>query len=113
MDKFLTFLESLRTEDNAILIESIASGYKVINENALYNDGTGKWHSEYQSKLKAKKEDGSYAYDNESLKYIIEDCKAALDALPDSPKAGQYQDEIHYCVAELRRRQAEASNRIR
>jgi hypothetical protein len=112
MDKFLTFLESLRTEDNAILIESIADGYKVINENALYNDGTGKWHSEYQDKLRMKKEDGSYVYDNESLKYIIQDCKDAIEAMPDNPKAGQYADEIHYCAAELRRRQAEQAKRM-
>lgn len=106
MDKFLNFLESLRTDENSLLLESIAKGYVVINENALYSDGTGRWHSEYQDKLRAKKEDGSYVYDNESLRYIIDDCKAALDAMPDNPKAGQYEDEIHYCAAELRRRQA-------
>ena len=39
------------------------------------------------------------------LQYIIWDCKGALEAMPDSPKAGYYQDEINYCVMELERRQ--------
>ena len=111
MDKFLTFLESLRTDDNSLLIESISNGYKVINENALYTDHTGKWHSEYIDKLKARNEDGSYVYPDSSLKYIIQDCTNALDAMPENPKAGQYQDEIHYCASELRRRQQGASKR--
>ncbi len=105
MKKFLTFLEALHEKGDEQLIETIAKGFLTINENALYNDNTGKWHSEYQAKLKARKEDGSYVYDDASLKYIIKDCNDALDAFPENPKAGQYADEIHYCATELRRRQ--------
>lgn len=38
------------------------------------------------------------------LNYIILDCKEAIQNLPDNPKNGDYQDEIHYCAAELQRR---------
>jgi hypothetical protein len=108
MDKFLTFLESLRTKDNVALIESIKSGYKLINENAAYNDGTGEWHSETQAKFKEKNEDGSYAYSDESLKSIIQECKDAVKSLPSdatNTEYGEYEDTIHYCADELRRRQ--------
>jgi len=39
-----------------------------------------------------------------TLRSIIKDCQAALKAMPDTPKAGWYQDEIHYCGMELKRR---------
>ena len=32
------------------------------------------------------------------------DCSRALEAMPDNPKAGQYQDEILYCAMELNKR---------
>lgn len=57
------------------------------------------WHSEYQQSLKSR--------DLASLEYIIADCQAAIDAMPDNPKAGQYADEIHYCRAEIARRQSQ------
>ena len=50
-------------------------------------------HTKYPKSLK----DMSVA----QLQYIIWDCKGALEAMPDSPKAGYYQDEINYCVMEL------------
>jgi len=53
-------------------------------------------HAKYQRKVKVMTE-------NELL-WTIADCKGALAAMPDSQKAGYYQDEIYYCAAELRRR---------
>jgi hypothetical protein len=58
-----------------------------------YGDGTGKWHSQTITKFKV--------LSDESLKYIMFDCRQALKAMPDNPKAGQYMDEIHYCLMEL------------
>jgi hypothetical protein len=53
-------------------------------------------HIKYPKSLKSKS--------IESLRYIIRDCKAALSAMPDNPKAGYYADEINYCVMELHSR---------
>jgi len=53
-------------------------------------------HSEYQEKIKD--------YSIEQLRFVIQDCKGALAAMPNSPKAGYYQDEIHYCAMELKKR---------
>lgn len=39
-----------------------------------------------------------------SLRFIIRDAKEALAAMPDSPKAGYYADEINYAAMELQRR---------
>ena len=66
----------------------------------LYNDGTGKWHTQTMKRYKG--------LDIESLKYIMFDCRQALKAMPDNPKAGQYIDEIHYCLMELSRRRINA-----
>ena len=41
---------------------------------------------------------------NESLRYIIEDCRNAMEANPSSDKWGQYADEVHYCHMEIKRR---------
>ena len=57
---------------------------------------SGQWHSDYMDKCRTRTV--------ESLRYVIEDCRSAILAMPDNPKAGQYQDEIHYCHMELRRR---------
>jgi len=54
------------------------------------------WHTSYPKTLKNKSV--------ESLRYIIEDCKKAIQAMPDNPKNGQYQDTIHYCAMELENR---------
>lgn len=40
----------------------------------------------------------------ESLQYSINDCKEAIKAFPENPKANYYQDEIHVYSAELRKR---------
>lgn len=53
-------------------------------------------HSKYQKKVR-KMTDAS-------LKFVIKDCKEALEANPEGPKAGYYTDEIHYCAGELHRR---------
>mgnify|MGYP003651747987 CR=1 FL=1 len=60
---------------------------------ANYFDGDGKWHSEYMKLCKSRTMD--------ELIHVKEDCKRAIDAMPDNPKAGQYADEIHYCNMEL------------
>jgi hypothetical protein len=66
----------------------------------LYNDGTGKWHTQTMERYRD--------LDIESLKYIMFDCRQALNAMPDNPKAEQYMDEIHYCLMELARRRINA-----
>ena len=53
-------------------------------------------HSAYQRKVKKMS--------SSSLWRVIKDCKAALEAYPENPNAGYYQDEIHYCAMELNRR---------
>jgi len=62
----------------------------------VWGDGTGKWHSQTIKRFRH--------LPKESLKYIIFDCYRALEAMPDNPKAGQYQDEISYAGMELKRR---------
>ncbi len=39
-----------------------------------------------------------------ALRYAIVDCRGAIDAFPEGPKAGYYADEIHVYAAELRDR---------
>ena len=65
-----------------------------------HNYGTGKWHTQTIERYRD--------LDIESLKYIMFDCRQALNAMPDNPKAGQYMDEIHYCLMELARRRINA-----
>jgi hypothetical protein len=55
-------------------------------------------HAEYQRQIKTKS--------TIELHFIIKDCKEAIVAIPDGPKAGYYADEIHYCAMELRARQS-------
>jgi hypothetical protein len=57
----------------------------------------GNWHSDYIKLCKTRS--------IESLRYVIDDCRAAIQALPDNIKSGQYQDEINYCLMELKRRE--------
>ena len=57
----------------------------------------GNWHTETIASYKVKPSD--------QLKFIIKDCQEALVAMPDSPKAGQYMDCIHYAAMELNERQ--------
>lgn len=53
-------------------------------------------HTEYLKKVKK--------LDEAALRFIIKDCQQAMAAMPDNPKNGYYQDEIHYCSMELNRR---------
>ena len=54
------------------------------------------WHNDYMSRVK-----NMSGY---QLHYVINDCKEALAANPDTPKSNQYLDEILYCQAEIKRR---------
>jgi hypothetical protein len=40
----------------------------------------------------------------QSLRFTIKDAQEALEANPDNPNNGFYQDEINYCANELNRR---------
>uniref|UniRef100_A0A6M3LDF1 Uncharacterized protein n=1 Tax=viral metagenome TaxID=1070528 RepID=A0A6M3LDF1_9ZZZZ len=53
-------------------------------------------HESYQRKCKLMT--------NEELRYTIKDARLAIKAMPNNPKAEYYQDEVHYCAMELRRR---------
>lgn len=53
-------------------------------------------HAAYQKKCRKQ--------EIASLRYTIKDATEAIQANPDSPNAGYYQDEIHYALGELRRR---------
>lgn len=53
-------------------------------------------HIEYPENCKSKSSD--------SLRYIISDCQATLEANPDGSKSGYYADEINYCAMELKSR---------
>ena len=69
--------------------------------NETYTQADGKWHSEYMSKVKTMSTD--------SLRYVIKDCREAIEATPENPKCEQYMDEIHYCATELRSRDEAAA----
>ena len=68
--------------------------------NATYTQADGKWHSEYMAMVKHMPTD--------ELRYVIEGCRNAIEALPKYPiypcglQRQQYMDEIHYCATELR-----------
>ena len=57
----------------------------------------GQWHKNYIANTKTMPK--------QSLRFVIADCKEALKANPETPKAQQYQDEILYCIKELRSRE--------
>ena len=42
----------------------------------------------------------------ESLRYVIKDCKEAIEANPQNPKCGEYEDCILYASQELTRRKS-------
>jgi hypothetical protein len=75
--------------------------------NAPYTQADGKWHSEYMAMVKTMSTD--------SLRYVIEGCRNAIEALPENPiypcgwQRQQYMDEIHYCATELRFRNEAAA----
>jgi hypothetical protein len=58
-------------------------------------------HTEYPKTLKNKSDD--------SLRYIIKDCRETLAVNPNGSKAGYYMDEIHYCAMELKARADKAA----
>jgi hypothetical protein len=60
-------------------------------------------HAAIQRKVKKLSDD--------SLRWVIKDCRAAIAANPDGHKAGYYADEIHYCVMELARRRDKAASK--
>jgi hypothetical protein len=53
-------------------------------------------HSNYIKSLKNKS--------IESLKFIIKDCKEAIESMPGNPNNSYYADEINYCCMELNKR---------
>ena len=53
-------------------------------------------HTAYLKKVRTMSSD--------SLLYVCKDCRDVLNAWPDHPNAGYYQDEIQYCGMELARR---------
>ncbi len=50
-------------------------------------------HTAYPLTLKGKS--------TATLRYIIADCKAAANAMPEGHKVSYYLDEINYCVMEI------------
>lgn len=48
--------------------------------------------------------------DDETLRYIIADCRRAIEAMPSNPKAGDYADESLYCQMILGKRARRARN---
>jgi hypothetical protein len=62
-------------------------------------------HREYPRRMRGLTE--------EALRFTITDAKEALAAMPDSPKAGYYQDEIHYASMELKRRRQNEARRVK
>lgn len=53
-------------------------------------------HKDYPKSLRNKSE--------AELRFILKDCREALEANPTSSKANDYQDEILYVAAEFNRR---------
>jgi hypothetical protein len=49
--------------------------------------------------------------DEAQLRYVIQDATEAMQALPNNPNNGYYQDEIHYCAMELHRRSQKKSTK--
>jgi hypothetical protein len=53
-------------------------------------------HTAYKKKVRKM--------DLHALVYVAKDAQAALNAIPDGPNAGYYQDEVLYCLDEIKRR---------
>ena len=62
----------------------------------------GQWHTNYIAKTKTMTE--------QSLRFVIADCKEAINTNPKTLKADQYADEILYCLRELHRRDIVSEN---
>ncbi len=67
---------------------------EITEENTPYRNPA--WHTNYKELCKHR--------DDDTLRYIAEDCRQAVEAQPDSFKSDQYIDERHYCLVELRYR---------
>ena len=76
------------------------SGPSNINYNVNYLKGAKIMkrfdHNAYPKKLKK--------LTLKTIRYIIQDCREALKAMPDGDNAGYYADEINYCTMELNKR---------
>ena len=55
------------------------------------------WHTTEMARVKR--------LSTSELRFTVGDCREAVEAHPENPKCGQYADTIHYCCAELMRRQ--------
>ena len=62
-----------------------------------YTESTKIDHAEYQKRVKTMTD--------YSLRYVMRDCKQAIEAMPNGHKVGYYTDEIHYCSMELAKRE--------
>lgn len=60
-------------------------------------------HKKYQSHAKD--------LTDAELRYTIQDCTEAIDAMPNGHKAGYYQDEINYCSVELSNREKKLTSK--
>jgi len=61
-----------------------------------YTYGEHQWHDQYQQ--------WTQNASTETLRYVIQDCREALEAQPHGIKASQYMDEINYCSMALHKR---------
>jgi hypothetical protein len=59
-------------------------------------------HAAYQARVTTMSDD--------ALRHTIRDAREALEAHPDNPNTGYYQDEICYCAQELQRRCQQGRN---
>jgi hypothetical protein len=62
-------------------------------------------HQKYLNSMKMKTVD--------QLRFIIDDCVASIDTLPDGENVGYYQDEIWYCRAELKSRKTGIQSKVK
>ena len=58
--------------------------------------GNQAWQINYKKLCKLR--------DDDTLRYVAEDCRQAVEAQPDGLKCWQYSNERHYCLVELRYR---------
>jgi len=69
----------------------------MMTNEIMIKDGKALCTTDSYAKELKKKERGV-------LLYVIKDCQAAIDALPDNPNCTFYKQEIELCHAELTRR---------
>ena len=66
--------------------------------------GSRAWHTNYKKLCKFR--------DDDTLRYIAEDCRQAVEAQSDGFKCWQYMDEQRYCEYELYRRGRDRERRV-